>query len=207
MRNITRQELFWKGSFGNEYIGRNSSDSVIASNIAMFSTILKRTSNLSPKSIIEFGSNIGLNLIALKALIPNVELTGVEINEIAFKQLDKVEYIQAHHTSMYDFHFDRKWDLAFTKGVLIHQAPELLPEAYGILYKASSRYILIAEYYNPTPLEINYRGHTSVLFKRDFAGEMMDFYPGLKLIDYGFVYHRDFLFPQDDLTWFLLEKS
>jgi spore coat polysaccharide biosynthesis protein SpsF len=26
------------------------------------------------------------------------------------------------------------------------------------------------------------------------------------LIDYGFVYHRDTAHPQDDITWFLLEK-
>jgi len=44
------------------------------------------------------------------------------------------------------------------------------------------------------------------LFKRDFAGEMLDRYPALKLLDYGFVYRRDPLFPQDDMTWFLLEK-
>jgi spore coat polysaccharide biosynthesis protein SpsF len=26
------------------------------------------------------------------------------------------------------------------------------------------------------------------------------------LVDYGFAYHRDPNFPQDDITWFLLEK-
>jgi spore coat polysaccharide biosynthesis protein SpsF len=45
------------------------------------------------------------------------------------------------------------------------------------------------------------------LFKRDFAGEMMDRYPDLKLLDYGFVYHRDPAFPDDDITWFLMEKK
>ena len=33
----------------------------------------------------------------------------------------------------------------------------------------------------------------------------MDLYK-LKLIDYGFIYHRDNSFPKDDITWFLLEK-
>jgi spore coat polysaccharide biosynthesis protein SpsF len=27
------------------------------------------------------------------------------------------------------------------------------------------------------------------------------------LVDYGFAYHRDPAFPQDDITWFLLEKT
>jgi hypothetical protein len=29
----------------------------------------------------------------------------------------------------------------------------------------------------------------------------------LRLVDYGFVYRRDPAHPQDDLTWFLLEKT
>jgi hypothetical protein len=36
---------------------------------------------------------------------------------------------------------------------------------------------------------------------------LLDLYRELKLVNYGFVYHRDPSFPQDDFTWFLLEKS
>ena len=57
-----------------------------------------------------------------------------------------------------------------------------------------------------SPVSINYRGHKDKLFKRDFAGEIMKKYKSLKLLDYGFVYHKDLSFPQDDLTWFLLKK-
>lgn len=53
---------------------------------------------------------------------------------------------------------------------------------------------------------MTYRGHARRLFKRDFAGEMIDRY-GLSLVDYGFVYHRDAVSPQDDVTWFLMERS
>ncbi|MNY71976.1 hypothetical protein D3C86_2104270 [compost metagenome] len=74
------------------------------------------------------------------------------------------------------------------------------------MYQASSRYLLVAEYYNPKPVEISYRGHEGKLFKRDFAGEILDKYPDLVLLDYGFTYHRDMNFPQDDVTWFLMEK-
>ncbi|QVL50178.1 MAG: hypothetical protein KFB96_06875 [Thiocapsa sp.] len=45
------------------------------------------------------------------------------------------------------------------------------------------------------------------MFKRDFAGEMLDRYPDLELIDYGFIYRRDPVFPQDDMTWFLLQRT
>jgi hypothetical protein len=56
------------------------------------------------------------------------------------------------------------------------------------------------------PVSVNYRGNTDRLFKRDFAGEMLDRFKDLRLLDYGFSYHRDNNFPQDDINWFLLEK-
>jgi hypothetical protein len=52
---------------------------------------------------------------------------------------------------------------------------------------------------------VEYRGHADKLFKRDFAGEMIDRFD-LKLIDYGFFYHRDNYFSFGDSSWFLLEK-
>ena len=63
------------------------------------------------------------------------------------------------------------------------------------------------EYYSPTPVEIVYRGHSDRLFKRDFAGEMLDRFADLKLVDYGFDYHRDPVFSLGDINWFLLEKQ
>jgi len=75
------------------------------------------------------------------------------------------------------------------------------------MYRSSRRLILVAEYYNPTPVAVPYRGHTDRLFKRDFAGELLDRHPDLNLIDYGFAYRRDPVMPMDDATWFLLGKG
>jgi len=82
-----------------------------------------------------------------------------------------------------------------------------LNDVYTRLYNFSDKYICIAEYYNPTPVKISYRGHDNRLFKRDFAGELMNKYPDLELVDYGFHYHKDPVFPQDDITWFLMKKT
>jgi len=140
-------------------------------------------------------------------LLPNAELTGIEINQKAAGILAQLPYVTAKCGSIYEVPLpEHQYDFVFTKGVLIHQAPDLLPDAYNVLYQASKRYIMVCEYYNPTPVEVEYRGNTSVLFKRDFAGELMDKYSDLKLADYGFVYHRDNHFPGDDFTWFLMEK-
>jgi hypothetical protein len=64
----------------------------------------------------------------------------------------------------------------------------------------------VCEYYDPNPVVVKYRGNEERLFKRDFAGELIDKY-NLRLVDYGFIYHRDAGFPRDDWTWFLLEKQ
>jgi spore coat polysaccharide biosynthesis protein SpsF len=83
----------------------------------------------------------------------------------------------------------------------------MLTVVYEKIYQASDRFILVCEYYNPTPTSISYRGHSDRLFKRDFAGEMLDKYSDLTLVDYGFAYHRDAAFPQDDITWILMQKG
>ena len=116
-------------------------------------------------------------------------------------------YKNVWNESILNFKNKNKFDLVFTSGVLIHINPEYIDKAYKALYDNSKKYILIIEYYNPSPVQIDYRGHKDKLFKRDFAGEIMKKFKNLKLIDYGFKYKLDNNFPLDDVTWFLLEKK
>lgn len=202
----TEQEKFWAGEFGTDYISRNQGDALLASNLDFFAKALRGVREV--KTCIEFGANIGMNLKALKLLHPGFEQFGIEINAEAAEQLANVIPSEnVHHASILEFQPDRVWDLVLIKGVLIHINPEMLPYVYDKLVTASGRYLLVAEYYNPAPVAIPYRGHTDRLFKRDFAGEIMDRYPQMRLVDYGFVYRRDPNFPQDDITWFLMEKQ
>lgn len=202
----TDQEKFWATEFGDEYSQRNVGENWIASNTALFTKILASTRAVG--SLIEFGSNIGLNLRAIRNLLPQAELSAVEINPTAAAELKAWgETSEIFEQSILDFEPPRQWDLTLIKGVLIHINPEFLPNVYQKLYQASSRYVCVAEYYNPSPVELSYRGHAERLFKRDFAGEMLDQFADLKLVDYGFAYRRDPNFPQDDITWFLMEKS
>ncbi|MFJ3484454.1 pseudaminic acid biosynthesis-associated methylase [Pseudomonas sp. NPDC090202] len=204
MRELSEQERFWQGDFGDEYVERNQGHGLIASNVALFGKALSRVQAL--ESVLELGTNTGNNLLALKQLLPNCGLNGVEINAKAHAQAQALEIADVWHGSLLDFPRERRYDLTLSKGVLIHLAPELLNQAYDQLYHLSARYVLIAEYYNPAPMEVSYRGNSGKLFKRDFAGEMLDRFADLQLLDYGFVYRRDPQFPADDVTWFLLEK-
>ena len=202
----TEQEDFWASEFGDSYIGRNRSDQLLASNLQFFSNALLAARSI--ESCLEFGANIGMNLRALKLLFPLCRLAAVEINKAAAEELRMlVPSAEIFNGAIQDYPVtDSRHELVFTKGVLIHLNPDALPETYEKMYRASSRYVLIAEYYNPSPVAISYRGHENKLFKRDFAGEMLERYQDLQLIDYGFAYRRDPKFPQDDINWFLLEK-
>ena len=201
----TEQEKFWAGDFGDEYIGRNKSEEYLASNLNFFSKAFNQLGQ--PNSLIEFGANIGMNLRAIKLLFPKIDLFGIEINKNAADELAKfIGQENVFNGSIFEFEATHKCDVSLIKGVLIHINPEMLALVYEKLYTASNKYILICEYYNPSPVNVSYRGHNDRLFKRDFAGEMLEKYADLKLVDYGFCYKRDKAFPQDDITWFLLEK-
>lgn len=202
----TEQESFWSGKFGDEYIERNKSDRLLASNVAFFVKALRGAGGVD--SVIEFGANVGMNLRALGVLYPQIKRYAVEINQKAADHLKDLLGPQAvFNGSIFDYDSDAQYDVSLIKGVLIHINPECLDRAYKALYESSRKYILICEYYNPVPVEVDYRGHSGKLFKRDFCGDIMSHYPDLKLIDYGFAYKKDPAFSQDDITWFLLGKQ
>lgn len=202
----TEQEKFWAESFGNEYINRNQGDNLLASNLSFFSKALSKAEKIN--ACLEFGANIGMNLKALSLLYPEMNLKGIEINTNAANKLSEVigkENI--FHGSIFDSNTKNLVDLSLIKGVLIHINPDMLQIVYQKLYDATTKYILICEYYNPTPVSIQYRGHSERLFKRDFAGEFLEKFADTMLVDYGFSYKNDPVFPQDDITWFLIKKK
>jgi spore coat polysaccharide biosynthesis protein SpsF len=205
-RPRTPQEEFWAGEFGDEYSKRNAGEQLLASNLHFFATALRQAGAID--SCLELGANIGMNLRAIRLLHPLAALSAVEINAGAAAVLE--EFLGREHVfrgSILEYPPASPVDLVLAKGVLIHINPDALPDVYDTLYRVSRRLILICEYYNPAPVAIPYRGHTDRLFKRDFAGELMDRHPDLALLDYGFVYRRDPAHPQDDVTWFLLRKG
>ena len=203
MKYKTDQEDFWAGQFGIDYIDRNKSESLLNSNIAMWDKMLRSADDIN--SVRELGCNIGLNLLAINQLKPNVELSGYEINEDAINQARELGIKNITKGSILEKIDEKKVDLTFTKTVLIHINPDYLKNVYENLVNGSNRYVLVAEYYNPVPVQIEYRGHDDRLYKRDFAGDLIENY-GLNLVYYGFVYKRDKQAPQDDISWFLLQK-
>ena len=165
----TEQEEFWATEFGIEYIERNQGEKLLASNLVFFTKALKQALNI--RSIIEFGANIGMNIKALQLLKPEASCNAIEINSSAVQELTNLIHKDAiFEGSIFDYNIEKTYDLSMIKGVLIHVNPSMLNTVYEKLYLSSNKYILIAEYYNPSPVSIDYRGHKDRLFKRDFAG-------------------------------------
>ena len=204
---LNEQEEFWKNNFGNEYFSRkNNNHSSVDKRTSEFEIYLKSTENIT--SVLEFGANIGLNLMVLKSLIPDLSLNAVEINLSAVQELQKIVPKENIYTGSFtDFTSKNKFDLVISRGVLIHLNPDDLEKAYSQLYDYSNKYILISEYFNPTPVSVEYRGFQNKLFKRDFCREILNLYKDLVLIDYGFLYSSDNNYKYDDVNWFLLEKN
>lgn len=199
----SEQEKFWAGDFGREYIERNNTLEMVANNTAFFANSLRRLDSRI-NNVLEIGSNIGINYYALLNLFPNIRYKGIEINPSA-AQMTIDAGIDTFQGSVFEYNVEEKYEIVVSKGVLIHQNPELVTKYYEQMHKLSSRYIFIAEYFNPSQVEVKYRGHDGKLFKRDWCKDFLNQYPSSRLVDYGFAYSRD-IFPQDDITWFIIEK-
>jgi spore coat polysaccharide biosynthesis protein SpsF len=202
MRTKTPQELYWESAKGTDWFERNQTRPT--SRLPVFKDIISRTFGV--RSICELGCGNGTNLLAIGSLSKNFELTGVELNPKAISILADHPRIRAIHSSIQDLDINERFDLVLLCGVLIHINDEL-PIAYEQIDRLSSRYVLICEYFNPTPVEVNYHGQSGLLIKRDFAKEFLQSMNGkYSVLDYGFVW-REIDPAWDNINWTLLEKA
>jgi pseudaminic acid biosynthesis-associated methylase len=196
----------WQGEFGRDYSERNGvSDETLVQRLQFFARAFRKLPVNRPNRILEVGANIGLNLMALEKLSPRAELRAVEPNGVAAHRLLDNTVLQAVDTRPVEkLDYDEEFDLVFTMGVLIHIPPDRLGQAMVAIYRASSRWILCAEYFNPDLVAIPYRGRADRLWKGDYGSRYLDMFPGLNLVDHGFAWKRTT--GLDNLTWWLFEK-
>ncbi len=208
---MTNKNLeFWTGEFGHEYIKRNLAEQTnLRSRFFLWSEILRTIQPALPKSILEVGCNVGINLRVLK-MLTDAELYAVEPFLEALEVCVKDKVIEDHNafnTSAYDMSMldDRKVEMVFTSGVLIHIPPNDLKKATDNIVRIANKYIVCVEYFSDKEEEIQYRGYQDVLFKRDFGSFYLDNYPELSLRNYGFAWKK--ATGLDNLTWWLFEKK
>src|SRR3989338_3210522 len=203
----SEQENFWATTYATDYIKKNSSfDNQLGAEA--WAKMLRGTQG-EVNNFLECGCNIGRNIDQIKMVLPDAIPSIIEISEPAFK------FVTSHHDFKHAFNgailysaFDEaSFDLVFTMGVLIHINPDQLLEHMEKMFKYSNKYILMGEYFNRTPVSIEYQGEKEKLFKRDFGKLFIQNF-NVKLVDYGFLWgHIYDKAGFDDVTWWLFEKN
>ncbi len=174
---MTAQEEFWSGDFGNRYTARNRVQ--WRRRVPFWRQILAQT---DAGSILEVGCNIGSNLIAMRDVDPLLALWGIDVNRQALIEAQRNGLSVANNLAS-EAHKLGRFDLVASVGVLIHIAPEQLPEVMTSIAQASREYVLAVEYAADKEEEIEYRGHVERLWKRPFGKLYEDM--GLTMVEQG----------------------
>ena len=201
------QDAFWTDEYAEDYRSKNSEfDNELGRK--GWAKILEKA-DLIEKTYLEVGCNIGRNLDQLSLLDPELTPSAIEINSKA------LDYVRSRHALQRSFCGPAQeasfpgafFELVFTCGVLIHVPPEDLLDVMKKMHGWTSKYIVIAEYFNRTPVSIEYQGRPNLLFKRDFGAMFADSFD-VRLVDYGFLWGKIFdAAGFDDITWWLFEKN
>jgi pseudaminic acid biosynthesis-associated methylase len=203
----------WKGAFGEQYIQRSQvTPEVIRQVTAAFLRILE-SAKIRDKlsSVLEVGANIGINLLGLREVLgPAALLAVVEPNPQACAQLRKDQRLNLSAVLETDASRiplpDDSYDLVFTSGVLIHIPPDRLPQAMKEIVRVARHYVLCLEYFSHQPVEIPYRGQAGLLWKRDFGQAYLAHCPGLRILQYGFLWQEELPY-FDNLNWWMFQKA
>ncbi|HEY5521534.1 MAG TPA: pseudaminic acid biosynthesis-associated methylase [Candidatus Limnocylindrales bacterium] len=197
---VERLEQLWAGDFGRRYADRNADAG--STRQPFWSSFL---ASHPAERVLEVGCNAGANLQWIAQIVGPGNVYGLDVSGDAINELHaRLPSVNAICGVARDLPFRDAWfDLCFTAGVLIHQPEESLPAVMAEIVRVSRQYVLCGEYYSPEVMEVDYRGQTGALFKRDFGRVYLENFPSLKMVDEGFLGRDE---GWDDITWWLLEK-
>ena len=208
------QENFWKGSFGNQFIKRNTFETHKKFNNFyikrygcsrdFINNFFLKKINLE-KPVLEVGCNIGNQLNALSR-IGFKNLYGIDINNESLTIVKKNTNLNIIKSSGFNIPFkDSFFNIVFTSFVLIHIHPKNLKKIMAEIYRVSNNYIYGLEYYNNDLIEINYRNYKNKAWKGDYCKLYLKTFKKLKLVKERIYQNKDNLEDYDKI--FLLKKS
>jgi pseudaminic acid biosynthesis-associated methylase len=203
----TPQEEFWSDKITESYARDNSNFDETLGLIA-WEKILSKVNNSDISSYLECGSNIGRNIGFLSRLLPSASASIIELAKAPYEKcLREFKIDQSFLGPLKNATFNRQFDFVFSSGVLIHIQPDDLLNSMKRMFELSSRYIMIAEYFNRTPVMVSYHGEDDRLFKRDFGKLFVENFD-CKIVDYGFLWGFEFDSAGfDDVTYWVFEKK
>lgn len=202
----SEQEKFWATTYAKDYIRRNREfDNELGA--TAWRSMLRMTGG-AVANYLECGCNVGRNVEQLKIALPGAKASVIEISKPAFDLVSsKYPLAHAFNGAILDSQFEEGcFDLVFTMGVLIHINPDQLLQHMAKMYTYSSRFVLFGEYFNRTPVSLEYQGEKDKLYKRDFGRLFVESF-AVRLLDYGFLW--GYIYDAagfDDITWWLFEK-
>ena len=196
----TQQLEHWSHDFGDDYTERNQ---------VVWQTrrpaLAEIFAPLAPHSVLEIGCNRGHNLRALRDILPEATLCGVEPKNRArhFARGLATDCVILPGNAFDLPCADGAFDCVFTAGVLIHVALRDLPRALNEIHRVARRHLLAIEYFSERETSIRYRDRSDLLWKRDFRRHYEQRFGGLKLLRKGFL-DQDSGF--DRCHWWLWQK-
>lgn len=195
----------WASKFGDEYTKRQKED--LDNRAYLFSDALKMVFS-DIDSVCEFGANVGENIKVLQTLFEfrtkwlkgkkMPTFSAIEINRNCCEKLSDIIGMEKIYFQSVEKPIKEKYDLVFTRGLLIHLDKKTLDSAIKNLYDSSNKYILICEYHSPERRMIPYRGNKDMLFTDDYFKPFLQL--GCQIIDCGFDYKYH-------ITWMLMEVN
>ena len=209
----TAQMRVWQGEFGRAYTDRNTLE------MAELDALWSRNYGVSRSAInqmflegiprsasfLEVGCNVGNQLLLLQAQ-GYTQLTGIELQSYALAGArSRLKNVALQQGSALALPFeDQTFDVVFTSGVLIHIAPDDLPQAMSEIHRCARHYIWGAEYFSSELTAVNYRGNDDLLWKMDYARKYLTLFDDLELVK-----ERRFQYLENDNvdSVFLLKKS
>ena len=203
------QQKFWDKTYSKSYIEKNSSFDLHNGFEAWEKMLVSCERKADIRTTLECGSNIGRNIMSLNHVLPDARKSIIELSEDAYQiVVDKYNLDRTFNGAIVDAPFEQaSFDLVYVMGVLIHIHPDDVVSNMRKMYDLSSKYILIGEYFNRTPVTIEYQGELNKLFKSDFGKTFIQNFD-VELVDYGFLW--GFIYDKsgfDDTTWWLFEKK
>lgn len=205
---MNEQQIFWKEQYTQEYIKRNSNYD-FELGIQGWNKILRKIKDDDIEKLLECGSNIGRNINLLNTVLPDTKKSIIEIAEEPYEFVTSNYNIEkSFNGSIVDSDLpNNHFDLVFTNGVFIHIHPNDVLVNMKKMYDYSKKYIIISEYFNRTPVMIEYRGEQNKLFKSDFGKTFIENF-NVELVDYGFLWgHIYDNAGFDDVTFWLFKKK
>lgn len=186
----TAQARVWQGDFGRAYTDRNTLE------MAELDALWSRNYGVSrsaineiflegiPKSatFLEVGCNVGNQLLLLQAQ-GYTQLTGIDLQSYALASArSRLKDVGLEQGSALALPFeDGAFDVVLTSGVLIHIAPDDLPQAMKEIHRCARHYIWGAEYFSSELTAVNYRGNAGLLWKMNYAKQYLELFDDLEL--------------------------